>query len=296
LGTKTYSDGDDVENYLLSLFKQSISKKEIEDILNDNPSWPVKYHLSDERHNLLSWFNFEKNSSILEIGAECGALTGLFLEKRLDVTAIELSSRRAEIIKERFKKQKNLKVLDGNINEKEFQNKFDYVTLIGVLEYAGIYGEGENPFLDLLKKAKGYLKKKGILIIAIENRFGLKYWRGASEDHTDKLFDSLEGYPMYNGIRTFGKEEIKFLSKKTGFTEDTVSFYYPIPDYKFCYEIFSDKYLPSSNHEVSSNLFPSPHPSTNFNLFNEKLVSQGLQENSIFDFFANSFLIFLRNE
>jgi len=70
------------------------------------------------------------------------------------------------------------------------------------LEYSGKYGKGDNPYLDMIKESKSFLKKDGILIIAIENRFGLKYWRGAPEDHTNILFDSLEGYPNYQGIRT----------------------------------------------------------------------------------------------
>jgi len=296
LNKKIYNDGDEVENYILSIYKNNTSKKKIDDILNDNPSWPVKYHLSPDRHNLLSWFNFKNNSSLLEIGAGCGALTGLFLDKGLDVTAVELSKRRADIIRERFKKFKNLKVLDGDINEKDFSQKFDYVTLVGVLEYAGKYGKGENPYLEMIKDVKKYLKKEGILIIAIENRFGLKYWRGAPEDHTNILFDSLEGYPNYVGIRTFGKKELTDLLIDSGFKKDSISFYYPLPDYKFCYEVFSDKYLPSDEHPVSHNIYPSPHPTENYHLFDEKLVAKGLQENDLFGDFANSFLVFVKNE
>jgi SAM-dependent methyltransferase len=291
-----YNDGDDVEEYLLSIYKKDVTEKDISDILKKNSSWPVKYHLSEERENLLNWYNFKKNASLLEIGAGCGAVTGLFLDKGLNVTAVELTKRRANIIRERFKNNRNLKVLDGNINEKKFQNKFDYVTLIGVLEYAGRYGKGQEPFLDLIKEAKSYLKKDGVLIIAIGNRFGLKYWRGAPEDHTNKLFDSLEGYPEYDGIRTFGKKELTDLLEEGSFERKNIHFYYPLPDYKFCYEIFSDDYLPSKNHSVSNIVYPSPHPSENNLLFDENLVSKGLQENGLFGEFANSFLVFITND
>lgn len=294
MNKKIYNDGDEVENYILSIYKNNTSKKKIDDILNDNPSWPVKYHLSPDRHNLLSWFNFKNNSSLLEIGAGCGALTGLFLDKGLDVTAVELSKRRADIIRARFKDKKNLRILDGNIYNKELKQKYDYVTSIGVLEYSGKYIDSDTPFLDFLKNAKGFLKKDGILIVAIENRFGLKYWRGAPEDHTSKLFDSLEGYLNYEGIRTFGKNEITNLLINAGFKERNISFYYPIPDYKFCYEIFSDKYPPSENHHVSNGMYPSPHPINSYNLFIEEAVSKGIQDNNFYDIFANSFLIFAK--
>lgn len=287
----SYSDGDDIENFLLEFFKGK--PENIDIILNNNPSWPIKYHLSPDRHNLLSWYNFEKDSKLLEIGAGCGAMTGLFLDKKLSVTAVELSKRRANIIAERFKDNKNLKIFDGNIHKQKLKDKYDYATLIGVLEYAGRFSEGVNPFKKMLEDTRKLLKKDGTLIIAIENKLGLKYWRGASEDHTDVLFDSLQNYPNYDGVKTFSKKEIEEMLKKSGYKE--VRFYYPLPDYKFCYEIFSDRYLPSEKHRPSSSLFPSPHPSKNYHLFDERLVSNSLQDAGLFEDFANSFLIFASN-
>lgn len=292
---QTYSDGNKIENSIMNFFSKKRTTEEQEDYVQKNPSWPIRYHISPERHNLLSWYSFKKGSSILEIGAGCGAVTGVFLKKDLDVTCVELTKRRADIIRERFKEEKNLVVLDGNIEKKNIKKKFDYVTLIGVLEYSGKYGEGKDPYLEMIKKAKSYLKSNGVLIVAIENRFGLKYWRGAPEDHTNILFDSLEGYPENHGVRTFGKKELTDLFLSSGFKEKNISFYYPLPDYKFCYEIFSDEYLPSEEHPVSSNIYPSYHPTENYHIFYESLVSKGLQKNDLFGNFANSFLVFINN-
>lgn len=290
----SYSDGDDIENFLLNLFKNNPTKKELSDVLKDNNSWPVKYHLSKDRENLINWFEFQKNTSLLEIGAGCGAVTGAFLNKNIDVTAVELTERRSEIIKARFKNNKNLTVLSGNINDQKLRSKYDYATLIGVLEYAGRFIDSDEPFKKMLQDTLKLLKENGTLIIAIENRLGLKYWRGAPEDHTNVLFDSIQDYPNYDGIRTFTKKEITTLLIDSGFKD--IKFYYPLPDYKFCYEIFSDSYLPSRNHAIAASLFPSPHPSENFQLFDEQKVSSTLQNEGLFDEFANSFLIFARNE
>jgi len=289
-------ENEEVEKFLSTLFLKENKHDEVKKILDANPSWDIKHHISPDRHNLLSWYNFDKKESLLEIGGGCGALTGLFLDKGLNVTTVELSKRRADIIRERFKNKENLEVLDGNIHDKELKGKYDYVTLIGVLEYSGKYGKGDNPYLDMIKESKSFLKKDGTLIIAIENRFGLKYWRGAPEDHTNILFDSLEGYPNYQGIRTFGKKELTDLLTEGGFKKDNISFYYPLPDYKFCYEIFSDEYLPSENHSVSNIVYPSPHPTENEILFDEVLVSKGLQKNNLFGEFSNSFLLIIKNE
>ena len=40
-------------------------------------------------------------------------------------------------------------------------------------------GGGVNPFENFLKKIKSLLKPDGKLIVAIENKYGLKYWCGA---------------------------------------------------------------------------------------------------------------------
>lgn len=291
---QTYSDGDAVENQILELFEKEETLDEIDNFIKDNPSWPIRYHLSKDRENILNWYEFEKDSKILEIGAGCGAVTGTLLNNDIEVTAVELTKRRADIIRERFKNNPKLTVIDGNIHKQKLNIKYDYITLIGVLEYAGRFTQGETPFQSMLEETRTLLNKKGKLIIAIENKLGLKYWRGASEDHTDILFESLQDYPNYDGIRTFSKKEITELLELAGYRN--IKFYYPVPDYKFCYEIFSEDYIPSKNHKVSSSLFPSPHPSTNYQLFDEQRVANTIQNAGLFEEFSNSFLIFAENE
>ena len=50
------------------------------------------------------------------------------------------------------------------------------------------FTEGKTPYETFLKEMGGYLKPEGKLLIAIENRLGLKYFAGAPEDHTDIHF------------------------------------------------------------------------------------------------------------
>lgn len=286
---KVYSDGD-VEIDILNLFKKPHPQKLISKILANNPSWPLRYHLSPNRENLLNWYNFDKTKPLLEVGAGCGALTGLFTRKLKKVVAVELSERRASIIKTRFKNATNLEVIQANIEKIKLKKKFDYVTSIGVLEYAGKYIDKDKPFLTFIKILKKNLKRNGVLIIAIENKYGLKYWAGAPEDHTSRHFDSIEGYPNNEGIRTFSKYETTNLLKKAGFK--SLKFYYPLPDYKFPEEIYSDQYLPKSGFDIKAGIYPSYHSEKREYLFNEKLAISDLLNNQMFDFFANSFLIF----
>jgi hypothetical protein len=174
----------------------------------------------------------------------------------------------------------------GNLNDIEFGQKFDYITLNGVLEYAGAFTKTDDPYGDFLKQIKTYLKQEGKLIIAIENRYGLKYFAGAKEDHTGIEFDGIEGYPGNDKVRTFGKREIELLLKESGFT--SLTFYYPHPDYKMPTEIYSDDFLPSADKPMGK----TPNfDMDRFDLFEEEEAFRGIIENGQYPFFANSFLI-----
>src|SRR5690606_11854603 len=95
---KEYSDGDRIENLLLEIVENGIDYSGSE---YQQFSWPLRYHLNIERHNLLKWFDFDSNKTLLEVGAGCGAMTGLFCEELKNVVAVEPSSRSAKILKTR---------------------------------------------------------------------------------------------------------------------------------------------------------------------------------------------------
>ena len=291
-----YNYQDSAENFLLKFFDKPQSQKqmEIDKLLNNNPPWPVIYHLHPQREFILDWFPFKKNASLLEIGAGCGAVTNVFIKKLKTVVANELTKERAKIIKKRFADKKNLKVYDGNINENSFNKKFDYVTLIGVLEYQGRYtltkkSHPYSPYIQFLKNLKKFLKKSSTLIIAIENKIGVKYIAGGLEDHYGKLFYSLENYPNDKGIRTFSKEEIKEILNLAGYKK--IDFYYPYPDYKLPFFIFSDDkenlFIPFSRYTPIVDL-----SNLRQYLFNEVIFSSVLKKEGVLKKFANSFLIF----
>lgn len=282
-GDDLYSDGD-IENDILEIVKLHT---DFTDILHQDDRWAIMYHLTPVRRNLLEWYAFDENASLLEIGGGCGAFSGMFAEKVHNVKVVELSKRRAEIIYNRHKDYTNLEIIAGNLNDIKFNEKFDYVTLIGVLEYAGKFTGGNTPFKKFLENIKQYLKPQGKLIVAIENKFGLKYWAGAREDHTGRVFDSIEDYPNDKGIQTFGKHELTELLESVGLT--TTEYYYPMPDYKLPKVVYSDNYLPD---ETTSFDAISPNfDKERYVLFNEKLTYNNIIKNKAFDFFANSFLV-----
>ena len=281
-GTDHYSDGD-IEDELLEMVKKT---KDYSNILANDDRWAILYHLSPIRQNIINWYPFKENASCLEIGGGCGAITGALCENLAEVKVVELSKRRATIIFERHKAFDNLEIFVGNLNDIKFDQKFDYITLNGVLEYAGSFTDTEEPYRDFLKQIKKYLKPDGKLIVAIENRYGLKYFAGAKEDHTGKEFDGITGYVGNKNVRTFGKKELEMLLEESGYPQQ--EFYYPHPDYKMPIEIYSQYNLPSSQDLLQ----PAPNfDNERCKYFNETLAFQGIIENGQYEFFANSFLV-----
>lgn len=282
-GQDQYSDGD-IEDELLQLIME---EPDVEKILAKDDRWPVLYHFSPIRQNILEWYPFKKDAAVLEIGAGCGAISGVLCRNTKHVTSVDLSKRRSLINANRNKEYDNLTIMVGNINDVVLKEKYDYITLIGVLEYAGYYTDAEQPFEAFLEKISGYLKEDGKLLIAIENKFGLKYWAGSREDHTGKFFDGLEGYiDTDSKVRTFSKDALKKIILDAGYRK--TEFYYPFPDYKFPVQIFSDEYLPK---EDDLNIGLDTFDNTRMMLFNENRVYANLLKEKKFDFFANSFFV-----
>lgn len=284
---------DHSEEYLSDFFNEPETKKvqAIDALLGktDLP-WALRYHLSPQRHMLLNWYPFESGNSLLEIGAGCGAVTGLFLDKLKTVTCNELSPSRAEVIKKRFNDKASLDIYSGNINDLKENKSFDYVTLIGVLEYAARYSQSEDPYLELLNTINRLLSKEGHLLIAIENKIGLKYISGAPEDHLGTLYTSLENYPQNDGIRTFTKSELTELLKSAGYKQ--INFYYPFPDYKLPKIVFSEDGIQDVKNLIKSSITQTVDLSTEINQqFNEVAFSHLLEKEKILSQFSNSFLV-----
>jgi len=288
LNKKIYSDGE-IEDSLISTLKNNGN---VNDILYNGGA--IFHNFNDSRENLLNWYPFNPEATVLEIGAGMGALTGYLCDVCKHVTAFEQSSKRAEIIFQRYKDKTNLEIICDDIFNHTFSDRFDYILLIGVLEYAGIDKASINPYLDLLNKTKGLLKVNGVLLLAIENQFGLKYWCGAAEDHTGIPFDGINGYEKcgytsrYNcdGVLTFSKNVLKCLLNNVGLNEQR--WYYPLPDYKFPMAIFSDSYLPTES-DINSIKFSYPIESQL--IADEKKIYKEIIDNDVFPFFANSFFV-----
>ena len=88
-GVDLYSDGA-VENDLLEIVKNH-KKEEFQEIIEKKASWPILYHLSEQRANIVEWIPMDPNAKVLEVGSGCGAITGMLSKKAASVVSCDLS-------------------------------------------------------------------------------------------------------------------------------------------------------------------------------------------------------------
>ena len=241
-GKDLYSDGA-IEDEMLEI-AMNHAPESFPKIIEEKKSWPIFYHFSPFRTNIIDWIPFKKTDKVLEIGAGCGAITGALAKRAGSVTCIDLSKKRSMVNAYRNRDCDNITIMVGNFKDIEphLGNDYDYVLLIGVFEYGQAYIGGETPYEDFMRICNRHRKLDGRMIIAIENKFGLKYWAGCREDHLGTYFSGLEGYHEGGSARTFTRHGLEKILEKVGIYE--YSFYYPYPDYKFMTTIYSYRYLP----------------------------------------------------
>lgn len=282
--TVTYEDGaDKLENVRAEDEKiRRLVEAEYDCSREAGDSWTVLYHLSRLRANLTEWLPIQKEDTVLEFGSDSGQLTGGFLAKADRVICVEESISRSRILARRYMQADNLEVYAGSPWEQvqRLNQSYDWIVAPGILSEAGKYFAGECPQAEAVRRLKEYLRAGGHLVLAADNRFGLKYWAGAMEPHTGRYFDSLEGRGT-----TFSKQELERILKSSGCQD--AAFYYPYPERWFPAAIYSDEWLPKTG-ELNQNL-------RNFEgerllLFDEEKVFDRLIADGRFPEFSNCFL------
>ncbi len=284
-GTDLYCDGE-VEDHILDIAR-NCREEDFDAVIRQDPNWPVLYHLSSIRGNIVSWIPFTGQEKVLEIGAGPGAITGALAGRCRQVDCVDLSYKRSLINAYRHRDRDNITIHVGNFEDIEptLGRDYDYIFLIGVLEYAGSYLHDPNPFEKELRIIRSHMAEGGRLVIAIENRLGMKYWAGCAEDHSGRFFDGIESYAAPDApAKTFSRPALEALLQRSGIAE--YSFYYPYPDYKFTSVLYSDRRLPKAD-ELNENI-------RNFDrdrllLFDEKSAYRGIVEDGLYPEFANSF-------
>ena len=206
------------------------------------------YETSVLREGLLNWYPFKPGARILDAGAGSGALTGLFLRRTVRVTAIERDEDAVRVLKERYSeavREGRLTVICADIKDAVTQGvlepqSFDYIAAAGLLD-------GTSDAAGVLSALKTCLKEDGTLLLAWRNRFGLKYFCGATDDLIREPFEHLKGSGKTPPDGRFGTPSPLF--SRAGMEEalleaglETARYYYPLPDGVYAQAILTDEW------------------------------------------------------
>ena len=255
-----------------------------DEVLKGDDRWPVFYHLSDMRTGLLGWYELPPQAEVLEIGAGFGALTGQLCDMAGHVTVMERSLFRARSLAKRWTERENLDVYAGDLFDMPFRRRFDLITLIGVLPELCGGREELAPYASYLRALQEYLKPHGRILLAMDNRLGLKFFCGARDAYSEEPFGGLSGEQGEGHI--FTAAEIRTILKDAGYPY--VRFYYPLPDYRLPQLIFSDAHLPDA--DVGEGLIPYD-PTSDTRVLSETYLYRYIVTNGLFPQMANSFLV-----
>lgn len=226
-----YSDGDASEERLARIIREARDLSVLSSELSRHcTDWVSLYHLGRARANILRPFEHVLSGRVLEIGAGCGAITRYLGECGATVLGLEGSLRRAGIAASRTRDLDNVTIFAERFDRFETDQRFDVITLIGVLEYASMFSQGSDAALNMLKRVRELLEPDGVLLLAIENQLGLKYFAGAPEDHLGTPMYGIEGRYHKSGPETFGRKRLMNLLEEAGFSRS--EFLFPAPDYK----------------------------------------------------------------
>lgn len=266
----------DIQNYI-----NKYNVKDYNQIINKDKRTDIVSIFSEMRANIIKWYPFDKNKKILEIGANYGEITSELSKKCKEVTVVEFSKNKINCIVKRLANLDNLKcILCTNLKETKIEEKYDYITLIGISEYAEKIGF-EN-LEDMLRWAQNHLTEDGKIILAIDNKFGVKFLAGSTRNKNEEKFANYREH-IRTDYQLYGKDElIKILKNIEGIT---YKFYYPVPNYKLTHLIYTDNYLPQN---INYNIYYGDYEEI---LFEELSFMKEAIKNDKFDFFTNSYLI-----
>ena len=167
-------------------------------------------NLSEFKKNIISWYPIKQENTVLQIGEN------------------------EEITTELLRKTKKV-VVSNNLNEFEIKAKFDYIVLIGIFEDVKI-----EEAIEIFKTSKKLLERNGKILLAMKNKFGMKYWAG------EKF---AKGYLPFESIKKTNENILGYskIKKILDELELKYKFYYPLPDYELTNVVYTDNFLPTND-------------------------------------------------
>ena len=260
------------EREVYKVIKANVSENYM-DAIQDDSRWFLFYHLSDYRSAMLRWYPFKSEASVLEIGAGMGAMTGALCDRVKKVTVTENSVFCAEAIARRYCQRDNLIIYAADFRKVVFEEEFDYIIL---------FGQVEKVCAEYIDQIMSLLKPDGILLMEVENKYGVQNLCGKRDRVTGMAFESFSSWNGHSLHRAELEETLRASQAERW------KFYYPIPDYIAPRAVYTDDVEAGAN--IRERL-------PNYAFQDSSLISRGYDiyfdaaVNGAFRFVANSFVV-----
>ncbi len=206
---------------------------------------------------LFRWYPFRYRSRVLCLGEEDALADMLRHAFQMDVVTADLEQIRG------------------------IDSKFDYVVAISTLEQA------PDP-VDVLAGARQLLAKDGVLLLAMNNRLGMRFFCGDRDIYTQRVFDGIDDYRQGKSSqgRMYARREIEGMLDAAGWSRR--KFYSVLPNLEEPVFLFADGQLPKE--DLANRLFPGyNYPLSVF--LREESMYRTLADNGLFHAMANAYLI-----
>ncbi len=258
---------------------------------------------------ILAWYPFEKDSRALLLSYKEDSLE--IYKEMLEAAGLKVDSHKLRdyettLPSEHIKVQDTSddQTIEGSDNDSEeivtyaenidygdeptitVGKNYKYIILLGAFEYM------KRPKATL-EALRSQLFSDGTMLIAMDNRFGLRYFCGDRDPFTDRNFDGIEDYMRINKAdrvsmhgRAYTKAEAVKMLEQAGLTG--MHSFSVLPAIEEPQLFYAEDYLPKEEMRVRFNEYYS-HPDTIF--LQEGALYQKIIENGMFHQMANGYLI-----
>lgn len=238
------------------------------------------------RANAISWLNIVKGSNVLEINSGCGAVTEYLLGMDCNVRCIEPSMVKCKINALRNADAENLDIYVGDATEFFALNKNNNTDTktdnrFGDISYGYIIIWDAHELVDKidLNMLAAMLNKTGKLVLAFNNKYGLKYFAGCKDEGMD-YFSSID-----KASKLITKEQFESVLAAQNIEHFDV--YYPYPDYVFTHSVYSDYYLPKAGDLTNNDYY---YGDERLIIFDETEAYNNIIKDGKFAEFSNSYM------
>lgn len=181
-------------------------------------------------------------------------------------------------------KKSQLTTVDDYDSLKKADTDYDIILLYDLY---GFCIENDVAVKDMIATVSEHRGDNGTILLAMENKLGMRYFAGCDEEQKGGFFTGIEDYSSWEcTIRPLSKHEVEDILRELKLCN--YKFYYPYPDYKYPTIIYSDECLPKEG-ELSRNI--RNLDKDRYVMFDERRAFDSVIKAGLFKEFSNSYLV-----